>query len=291
VPLTSVQSFYSPEDSKTVIELLDKHEDSALIVAGGTFLHGLVSRGLLAGIEALINIQKLGLNKITFAKDKVAIGATTIFAQLHACEEVQEQPWLGAIKDAMAYPPVQVMNSATIGGSIAASCVFFDLPPSLLALDGSVEAEGASGERTIPLAEFFSGLFENALASNEFVTGISIPVPAGTTTSAFIKMEANANDLAILNIAVSLQMDDAGKCENARVFLGGGVGETPVRSPSAETALSGETVDDATIEKAGQAVLDDVDPLSDHRASAEYRKAMSKVLLQRTLRRAIERLS
>ncbi len=120
--LTSVQSFHSPEDNKSVIELLDKYEDSALIVAGGTFLHGLVSRGLLSGIEALINIQKLGLNKISVGSDKIDIGATTLLGQLKSCAEVQDQAWLGAIKDAMEYPPVQIMNSGTVGGSVSSSC-------------------------------------------------------------------------------------------------------------------------------------------------------------------------
>jgi CO/xanthine dehydrogenase FAD-binding subunit len=291
VALTSVQSFHSPEDSKGVVELLNKHEDSALIVAGGTFLHGLVSRGLLSGIEALINIQKLGLNKITVGSDKIHIGATTLLGQLQSCTEVKEEAWLGAIKDAMEYPPVQIMNSGTIGGSISAACPFFDFPISLLALDGSVHAEGANGSRDIPLQDFFSGLFENTLASNEFVSGVSIPVPSTRTTSAFIKMETNANDLAILNVGVRLSMNDAGECQQASVFLGGGVGETPVRSASAESVLTGVSITEDVIEKAGQAVLKDVDPLSDHRASAEYRKAMCKVILQRTLRRAIERLS
>ncbi len=289
--LTSVETFYSPEDAKTVIALLDKHEDSALIVAGGTFLHGLVSRGLLSGIEALINIQNLGLDKISVDADKFSIGATTVFAQLKACQAVQEQAWLGAVKDAVDYPPVQIMNSATVGGSIASSCPYFDLPVSFLALDGSVEAQGGNGERTIPLEAFFSGLFENALESNEFVTGIRLPVPQGAVSSAFIKMETNANDLAILNVAVSLALDEAGSCRQARIFLGGGVGEAPVRSPSAEKVLTGVIPDDAAIEKAGDAVLTDVEPLADHRASAEYRRAMSKVLLQRALRRAIARLS
>lgn len=288
--LTSVESFYSPEDAKGVIALLDKHEDSALIVAGGTFLHGLVSRGLLTGVEALINIQKLGLNKIKVGADRIDIGATTLLAQLQDCAEVKEKAWLGAIKDAMEYPPMQIMNSGTIGGSISASCPFFDFPISLLALDGTVVAEGGEGTREIPLQEFFAGLFENSLGSNEFVTGVKIPIPAGFCSSAFIKMETNANDLAILNVGVRLGMNDAGACADARVFIGGGVGETAVRGPSAEKVLIGSTIDDVLIEKAALAVLDDVDPLSDHRASAEYRKAMSKVLLQRALRRAVERL-
>ena len=190
----------------------------------------------------------------------------------------------------MEYPPVQIMNAGTIGGSISSSCPFFDLPVALLALDCTVQVEGVTGQRTVPLREFFTGLFENALDSREFVTGVNIPVPSVPSTSAFIKMETNANDLAILNVAVSLGMSGAGKCEIARVFIGGGVGETPVRSHLAEQVLLGTSLDEDTYTKAGDAVTGDLYPIDDHRASAAYRKAMSKVLLQRALRRAVERL-
>ena len=97
--LTSVQSFHSPDSSEAVVKLLEQYEDSALIVAGGTFLHGLVSRGLLSGIEALINIQKLGLNTISSGKDAIEIGATTLFSQVAAESAVQNEAWLGAVKD------------------------------------------------------------------------------------------------------------------------------------------------------------------------------------------------
>lgn len=289
--LTSVQSFHSPEDSQSVVALLEKYEDSALIVAGGTFLHGLVSRGLLSGIEALISIQKLGLNEINIAADEIELGATTLLGQLKNCQQVKEDAWLGAIRDAMEYPPVQIMNAGTIGGSISSSCPFFDFPVALLSLGGTVTATGSKGERSIPVNEFFAGLFENSLTSDEFVTAVRIPVPEGRSTSAFIKMETNANDLAILNIAVSLSIDDENKCVKANVIVGGGVGEIPHACPSAEKILSGAALNEESFAKAGDAVLADVDPLDDHRASADYRKAMTRVLLQRALHRAAERLA
>ena len=99
------------------------------------------------------------------------------------------------------------MNSATVGGSIAASCPFFDLPTSFLALDGAVRAHGPGGSRDIPMEAFFAGLFENCLAPDEFVTAITLPQPAAGSASAFIKLETNANDLAILNVAVALTLD------------------------------------------------------------------------------------
>ncbi len=288
--LTSVESFHSPADASSVVQLLQQHEDSALIVAGGTFLHGLASRGLLTGIDALIDIQNLGLDTIAVGPDNVVIGATTRLAQLEASEAIQRQAWLGAVKDAITYPPVQIMNSATVGGSVASACPLFDLPTGFLALNGVVQAHGPDGGRDIPLEEFFSGLFENSLAPAEFVTAIRLPQPPPNSTSAFIKLETNANDLAIVNAAVALTLDGSNQCEQARVFIGGGTGETPVRAGSAENLLTGATISEDNIVAAGEAAKSDVDPISDHRASKEYRTAMVKVLVEKASRKAMARL-
>ena len=288
--LTSVESFHSPTDASAVVQLLQQHEDSALIVAGGTFLHGLASRGLLTGIEALIDIRGLGLDNIAAGPGNLVIGATTRLAQLEASEQIQREAWLGAVKDAISYPPVQIMNAATVGGSIASACPLFDLPTSFLALKGVVLAHGPDGGRDVPLEAFFSGLFENSLAPAEFVTAIRLPAPPPDSASAFIKLETNANDLAIVNAAAALTLDDAGRCEQACVFIGGGTGETPARAGSAENLLSGAVVDEAVIRGAGEAAQADVDPISDHRASREYRTHMAGVLVVKALRKAIARL-
>ena len=287
--LTSVESFHSPTEAAAVVQLLQRHEDSALIVAGGTFLHGLAARGLLTGIEALIDIQGLGLDNIVADPDNLVIGATTRLAQLEASEQIQQEAWLGAVKDAICYPPVQIMNAATVGGSIASACPLFDLPTSFLALNGAVEAHGPDGGRDIPLEAFFSGLFENSLAPAEFVTAIRLPVPPPKSASAFIKLETNANDLAIVNAAVSVTLDDADRCEQARVFIGGGTGETPARAGSAENLLAGAVLDGDTLTAAGEAAQGDVDPISDHRASREYRTHMAGVLVEKALRKAVTR--
>lgn len=287
--LTSVEAFHSPTDASAVVQLLQQHEDSALIVAGGTFLHGLASRGLLTGIEALIDIRGLGLDNITADPDNLVIGATTRLAQLEVSELIQQEAWLGAVKDAIAYPPVQIMNAATVGGSVASACPLFDLPTSFLALNGVVLAHGPDGSRDIPLEGFFSGLFENSLNPAEFVTAIRLPAPPSNSASAFIKLETNANDLAIVNAAVALTLDAADRCERARVFIGGGTGETPARAYSAEDLMTGAILDDDAITAAAQAAQADVDPISDHRASKEYRTLMAGVLVEKALRRAMAR--
>ena len=221
--LNNLQEYYLPEDNAAVVDLLGKHQESAMIIAGGTFLHGLIARGLVTDVEALIDVSRLGLNHIKTESGSLSIGATTTFIQLQQQEEINSNPLYGAIKDALEYPPTQVKNSATIGGCISASCPFFDLPVSFLALNTSVTAQGSNGVRNIPLQDFFPGLFENALEQDEFMTELSVPTPGSKSASAFVKLETNANDLAILNAAVYVELDSAGKCSAARVYVGGGV--------------------------------------------------------------------
>lgn len=289
--LNKLQEYYLPADSKDVTALLDRHKEGAMIVAGGTFIHGLIARGLVTDVVALIDVSRLGLNYVRTERDQLRIGATTTFIQLEASAEIGDKPLYGAIKDALGYPPPQVKNSATIGGCISASCPFFDLPVSFLALSGVVSAQGKGKNRDIPLSDFFPGLFENALEQGEFMSELKIPLPSGKSASAFIKLETNANDLAILNTAAWVGLDSAGKCARSRVFVGGGVGEVPVRALSAEQALQGKVLTPELCVTAGQAAKSDVDPLSDHRASAAYRKAMTGVLVERALKLTLSRLA
>jgi carbon-monoxide dehydrogenase medium subunit len=288
--LSTLQEYYLPTDGDAVIELLGKHPDGAVIVAGGTFIHGLIARGLVTDVEALIDVSRLGLNYVKAEQGRLKIGATTTFRQLAASAEIHDQPLFGAIRDAMRYPPPQVLNSATVGGCVSASCPFFDVPVSFLALDGLVSAQGKGGHRDIPLEEFFTGLFENALKPGEFTRELSMPIPTERSASAFAKLETNANDLAILNAAALVSLDGSGVCLQSRVFVGGGVGEAPARAASAEQALLGNALTAELCVAAGQAARSDVDPLADHRASAEYRKAMAGVLVERVLKRALLRL-
>jgi len=291
VTLNKLQEYYVPSDGNAVVELLRKHQEGATIVAGGTFIHGLIARGLITDVEALIDISRLGLNYVRTEQGQLRIGATTIFKQLGANEEVRTKPMFGAIRDALTYPPAQILNSATIGGCVSASCPFFDLPIAFLALDGMARAQGSGETRDIPLAEFFPSLFENALEPEEFMSELILPAMSGKSASAFIKLESNANDLAILNVAAWVGLDSAGKCEQARIFVGGGVGEVPARASTAEQALQGKELTAEQCAVAGQAAKSDVDPLSDHRASAEYRKAMTGILVERTLTKALSRLA
>jgi len=290
VSLTSVKEYFTPDGNEEVLELLKTYGDGALIVAGGSFVHGLDARNLLTGIEVLIDIQNLGLDQVTSDSAGLSIGAMVTFVELQQIKEVQNAAALGAVRDALNYPPVQIRNVATVGGNIAAACPYFDLPTAFMALGGVVSAQGPGGSREIGLEDFFAGLFENSLETNEFVTGLILPLLPARSSSAFLKLETNANDLAIINVAVRVTLDKSGLCQEARVVVGGGVGETPVRVAAAEALLQAEKLSDDLLQRAGEAVQSELQPMSDHRASAAYRSAVAKTLTQRALQQAVARL-
>lgn len=289
--LTTLQNYFLPASSGEVVELLHEYGERALILAGGSFVHGLAARDLLPGIDVFIDIQKLGLADIVVGPEGLQIGAMVRFAGLEQVPQIQDDPAWGAIKDALHYPPAQIMNAATVGGCIAAVCPYFDLPTALLAIGGTVTAAGSAGSREITLEAFATSLFECSLSPDEFLTGLTLPQPAPGSAGAFIKLETNANDLAIVNVAVQITVDSSRVCQSARVALGGGVNEIPLRSASAEKLLEGQKLTDTLMKEAGQAVQADISPMADHRASAEYRSAMACVLTERALHRAIARLN
>jgi CO/xanthine dehydrogenase FAD-binding subunit len=290
VSLTSVKEYFAPHDEKELLELLETYHGSALIVAGGSFVHGLDARGLLLGVEALIDIRNLGLKHVTSDTDGLTIGAMVTFTELLQRKEVQSSAELGAVRDALKYPPLQIRNVATVGGNIAAACPYFDLPTAFMSLDAVVKVQGPDGSRDLDLQEMMIGLFQNALEPNELVTSLFLPRLPARSSSAFMELEGNANDLAIVNVAVRISLDQAGKCLEARVAVGGGVAETAVRAMAAEGLLQGEKISDDLVQRAGKAVQSDLSPMSDHRASGAYRSAMAKTMTERALRQALGRL-
>lgn len=287
--LHSLKEFHVPKSIDSALPLLGAED--TLILAGGTFLHGLEARGLLGEVSALVDIRRSGLNGLREEADGLILGATATFAEVAAVPSVAREAWLGALADALTYPPPQIRNMATLGGCVAASCPFFDVPTALLALDATVNVRGRSDQRSLPLAEVFAGMFANSLEPGELIASVRLAKPSGKSASAFIKLEGNANDLAIVNVAVVLDLDAGGNIARARVALGGGVADTAVRSPAAEALLVGGSPDAERLARAAEAVTGDISPMADHRASAEYRAAMAQVMTRRALERALTRLT
>lgn len=147
--------------------------------------------------------------------------------------------------------------------------------------------QGPNKDRVIQMEDFFLGVKKTSLEPGEIVTGIVIPPLAENERAAYIKHAVRkAMDLAIIGVAVKIKVED-GVCTDARIALGA-VAATPVRAPRAEEALIGRELTDEVIVKASEEAMNSCHPISDIRASAEYRKDMIRVFTKRAIKQAME---
>jgi carbon-monoxide dehydrogenase medium subunit len=176
---------------------------------------------------------------------------------------------------------------ATVGGALAHADPNQDPPVTLLALDASVELRSAGGQRVVPLGAFFRDYYETALEPGELVTGVTVPPLPPGSGAAFIKfLPRSADDYATVAVAAIVTLEAGGeRCREARIALGS-VAPTPLRAQAAEALLRGGRLDERMLEAAGEAAKGEVDPLTDHRGSAEYKREMTAVMVGRALTQA-----
>jgi len=278
--------YHSPSTVDEAIALLGEHGDNAKILAGGQSLIPAM-RFRLAIPETLIDINRIeGLAYIREENDYLAIGGMTREVALEESDVVQSKyPLLADTAVVIADPLVR--NLATVGGNLAHADPANDHPATMLAYNATIVARGPGGERTIPVDEFFTGLFENSLAADEILTEIRVPAPAAGSGGAYIKVERKVGDYAVSAVAVQLSMD-GDTCTAARVGLTN-VSPVPLRSPGAEAALVGQALTDDAIEASGAAAASECDPSPDLRGSVDYKRDLTRVLTKRAIRKAAER--
>ena len=260
----------------------------AKIMAGGTDIIPPM-RDKVFKCDYIIDIKKIpGLDYIEYdEKEGLKIGSLTKLYDIQTSELVKKvNP---AVAQAAKYvASTQVRQKGTMVGNVCNASPSADTPPILIAMNASLKVYGHDGkERLIPAGEFFKGVKKTVLELGDIVTGIVIPPLAENEHAAYIKHSVrNAMDLAIVGVAAYVKMD-GNKCVDARVALGA-VAITPVRAPHAEAVLIGNEITDELLEKAGLAAMEDCKPISDVRASAEYRHDMVRVFTKRAVKKALE---
>ena len=181
---------------------------------------------------------------------------------------------------------VRVRNVATIGGNLAHGDPHMDLPPVLMALDASILVIGRSGERTLKVENLFAGYYETVLKRDEIITELRIPAQ-GPRRAAYLKCTTgSADDWPALGVAVSLEAD--GKTIRAPRVVVSAATEKAIRLKGAEQVLSGATIDDAVLARAGDAAADAAQLMSDPQGSAAYKKQLVRVYVARAIKRALE---
>lgn len=271
--------YASPSTMKEALELLKKYKSKARLLSGGTDLIPKMKKRLVTA-EMVIDLNRIsGLSGIKLRKDGLHIGGLTRLAEIKESRLVKEKaPALVQAISVMASPPIR--NRATLAGNLSTASPAADTAPPLLVLNASVRLESAKGKRLIPIHEFFQGPQKTVRQADEILTGVMIPLQKGS--SAFLKLgRRKAFTLSVVSAAAFGRVR-RGKFEDVRVALGA-VAPTPIRGRKVEEALNGKVVNEENIAQAAELVKGEVKPISDLRASDEYRKEMSAVLTRRVL--------
>jgi carbon-monoxide dehydrogenase medium subunit len=220
-------------------------------------------------------------------KDGLRIGALTKLRAIEMSAMVKAKN--PAVAQAAKYvASTQVRAKGTMVGNICNASPSGDTAPTLIAQNAVVLVHGPDDKtRQIPAGEFFKGVKKTFLEKGEVVTGIVVPPLAANEYAAYIKHSVRrAMDLAIVGVAAWLKMD-GNKCVDCRIVLGA-VATTPIRAPAAEKLLIGNAITDDLLSQAGIAAMNSCKPISDVRASAEYRSDMVRVFTKRSVKKALE---
>ena len=272
---------YEVADSvEQAVSLLAENEDAKLLAGGHSLLPAMKLR--LARPALLVDIGRLSdLAYVRDDGDTIAIGALTRHKDVAAAAALVEHCPIVARTAAQVGDP-QVRHRGTIGGSLAHGDPASDLPTVILALDGELVAHGAGGERTIAATDFFTGVFQTALAADEVLTEIRVPKLAGRGWS-YTKMQRRAQDWATVAVAAVVEKSN-GSLGKAAIALTN-MGATALRATAAEEALAGG----ASIEEASAKIAEGTEPPSDQAASSEFRAHLAGVLGRRALAEATSR--
>lgn len=274
--------FLEPTDLTEATSLLVQYGDDAKIIAGGTSVVLMLQQKLIAPV-ALVSLG--GISNQDFIRndeDGLHLGALT---RLH---DAEHSKILRAFCPALAYMfgvvgNVRIRHQATIGGNLSAADYAADPPSMLMALDARVQVLGPGGRREVPLSEFFLGFYTTVLEPTEIVTEIIMPTLPSSARAAYYKYTSiSAEGRPCVAVGAVGDFDSDGRCRDLRIAVSAAV-ETPQRLAVAEKMAHGHTLTDELVAAIAEEYARSLDPLSDVRGSAWYRREMIRVFVKRAL--------
>ena len=286
------EEYLVPGSLDEALEMLDRYRGAARVIAGGTDIVPAARKGA-PGIKALVDITRIpGLDAISLDGETVKIGPLVTHTEA-ALSGLIRKRCMALAEGASRLGSPQIRNIATVAGNILNAQPGADTLIPLLALDGSVTIRGRQGERSIPLAELFTGVGRTTIDSTkEIVTEISFPgLGKGEASAAMRLAKRKTLVLPILTVAVVIGVDPGAKTfAKARIAVGH-VATTPFRCKAAEEILVGSPVGEEVIRKAAADAAKAANPRTSLiRWTSEYRKAMVAVLVERGIATALKRL-
>jgi carbon-monoxide dehydrogenase medium subunit len=280
--------YHRPDSVDQALALLAEHGYDAKLLAGGQSLVPAMNFRLAAP-AVLIDLNRVpGLDGIAEADGGLRLGAMVRQRAAERSPLVASRAPL--LTEALPYVAhAQIRNRGTIGGTLAHADPAAEIPAIMLSLDARFHLRAPGGTRVVSAGDFFTGLFGTALEAEEMLVEVEVPPMAPRAGWAFEEVSRRHGDYALAGIAATVQVDDAGRCQSARIALLS-VGDGPVLAAEAAAALVGQEPTDASIRAAAEAAAQrDIDPPGDIHASPAYRRQLVDVLVRRVLPRAFAR--
>jgi len=273
---SGTRQFFAPASLEVLAELYEEHPEATL-VAGSTDVGLWVTKDLFRPQTVIALGRVADLARIEETGDTLEIGAGVTYSDAMA-RIAAHYPDMGEVMRRLG--SVQIRNAGTIGGNIANGSPIGDSPPLLIAAGATLHLRRGAARRSLPLEDFFVDYGRQDRAAGEFVAGMTLPLPQpGQVFRAYKISKRFDQDISALLGAFSLTIAD-GRIAEARLAYGG-LAATPKRAAAAEAALTGAVWDESTLQRAMTALERDFSPISDWRASADYRMTVAKNLLRR----------
>lgn len=279
---------HEPATLQDAAALMARHAPDVRLLAGGTDLLVDLKAGRV-NVRHVISINRIdGLRGVWTTKDGMRIGALSTANQLAEAQVVRERfaPIRDAVRE-MAAP--QIRNMATVGGNIASAVPSADLPPILMVMNASVVLWSPAGQRQVPLNSFFLGPRKTALGNDELLTGIFVPYPPPRFGAAYARFALRAaNACAVAGVAAGILLEQGERIRAARIALCA-VAPTPCLADAAGRFLVGKVPRQTAFDEAAAMAVEAAEPISDIRASADYRRELVGILARRALATACQR--
>ncbi|MBI1884809.1 MAG: xanthine dehydrogenase family protein subunit M [Chloroflexi bacterium] len=292
--------YFAPTSLQEAIDVLRQRGDGGRPLAGGTDLVVQMKEGVLRFPypEYVVSLRRLPeLKGMDFSEATgLRLGAGATFAEVAESPVVRERYPIIA-EGASIVGSVQTMNMATVGGNLCNAAPSADIAPPLLACEATARIAGPSGQRTVPLDEFFVGPGETVLRPGELLVEVLVPPPPPRTGGAYRRHTPRKQmDIAVVGVAALVTLGpstssgqaDGGAFQRVRLALGA-VAPTPVRARNAEARLEGRPASDEAIAGAAAIAHDEAKPISDVRGSAAFRRHLVGVMTERLLKEAVAR--
>jgi aerobic carbon-monoxide dehydrogenase medium subunit len=286
----TIRSFelLQPRSVGEAIKLLVKHGDEARPIGGGTTLIILMKQRALH-YPYLVDLQSvLGLDQISRESDGVRIGALATHRSVELSPLIRQA--FPAVAEAFSkIGNVRVRHTASVGGNLAHADYRLDPPPPLLVLGTVVNAMGPNGSRSIPIKDFFRGLYETALEPGELIVDVKIPFMPPDSKAVYLRYSSlSGNDWPCLGVA-ALAIRQDGRFQELKLALGG-VAATPLLIEGLDL-VKDQSLDDSVVDKLLDVVDEQISPSSDLRGSEWYKRKMVRVFVKKAILQLSDRAS